>query len=55
MADHTPNTLMVKSVRNQPVWRLATVLFQQGKMRFETGKAKAAWVGVMKMLNEIKV
>lgn len=55
MADHSPNTLMVKSVRNLPVWRLATILFQQGKMRFETGKAKAAWVNVMRMLNEIKV
>lgn len=55
MADHSPNTLMVKSVRNLPVWRLATILFQQGKMRFETGKAKAAWVNVMRMLNEIKI
>ena len=55
MADHSPNTLMVKSIRSIPVWRVATILFQQGKMRFETGKAKAAWINVMRMLNEIKV
>lgn len=55
MSDHSPNTLMVRSARNEPVWRLATIIFKQGKMRFESGKAKSAWIGVMRMLNEIRV
>ncbi len=55
MADHSPNTLMVNTAKNIATWRLAIIVFKQGKMRFETGKAKAGWVGAMRMLNEIKV
>ena len=55
MSDHSPNTIMLRTVKTEPCWRLAILLFKQGKMRFETGKAKAGWVGAMRMLSEIRI
>lgn len=55
MKDHSPNTFMLKSVKTEVVWRMALVLFSQGKIRFETGACKNAWLGVMKMVNEVRL
>ena len=55
LSDHTPNTIMLKNIKTEPYWRLASILFKQGKMRFESNKAKSAWIGAMRMFNEIKI
>lgn len=55
LSDHSPNTIMLKSIKNESKWRLSLLLFRQGKVRFENGKAKAAWLGVMRMLNELRM
>lgn len=55
MSDHSPNTILLSTLKGEPCWKLALILFKQGKIRFESGKCKAAWLGVMKMVNEVRV
>lgn len=55
MSDHSPNTIMLKSISSETCWKLSLLLFKQGKVRFESGKAKASWLSVMRMVNEIRI
>ena len=55
MKDHSPNTIMLKSINGDGNWKLILLLFKQGKVRFETGACKSSWLGVMRMVNEVRV
>lgn len=53
--DHKPNLILLKGVTADLSWRFLVLMFKGGKMRFETGSAKAAWLNVMAMVHEVRV